>query len=78
MHYKLTVNPHEGITCWPEGTDTFGPTIKAGTSIVVEYSGEQVTNPRNGMVFHIVSFWDKGMTRRFEVRADAVTLERIE
>jgi hypothetical protein len=76
--YTMTVSLRDSVACWPEGTDAFGPMLKPGTVLSVEYNGEIVTNNRNGMQFYIVAFEDKGKVRRFEVRADSVELREKE
>lgn len=75
--HTMTVSPRDSVCCWPEGTDAFGPLLEAGTVLSVEYSGEIVTNTRNGMRFYVVAFEDKGKVRRFEVRTDSVELRPV-
>jgi hypothetical protein len=77
MKMLVRVGQRDGVTCWPEGTDAFGPSFDRGETVEVEYDNEVVTNPRNGMRFYIVAFYDKGKVRRFEVAAQNVTLEPL-
>lgn len=73
MKKLMKVGPN-GVTCWPEGTDAFGPSFDKDAEVVVEWDQETVTHPLSGKVFYVVAFWDKGAMRRFEVNIEEVKL----